>query len=231
MNPEVCNDPQNAWRKLQAAEQAGSPYHLLMTDWQMPDMDGLMLAKKANTLAHPPQTILVTAFSYDDVLTQAQEIGIKGFLTKPISQSQVVDSLMRIFAPPQGETSASLEQLQLPQFKQAKVLLAEDNPINQQIATEMMVACGIHADVAANGKEALALLFSHGSQHYDLIFMDLQMPEMDGHEATLTIRADSRFNELPIIAMTAHALQDERALCLSEGMNDHLAKPIDPELF
>ncbi len=231
VNPEVCNDPQNAWRKLQAAEQAGSPYHLLMTDWQMPDMDGLMLAKKANTLAHPPQTILVTAFSYDDVLTQAQEIGIKGFLTKPISQSQVVDSLMRIFAPPQGETSASLEQLQLPQFKQAKVLLAEDNPINQQIATEMMVACGIHADVAANGKEALALLFSHGSQHYDLIFMDLQMPEMDGHEATLTIRADSRFNELPIIAMTAHALQDERALCLSEGMNDHLAKPIDPELF
>ncbi len=231
VNPEVSNNPQEAWQKLQQAEQAGSPYHLLMTDWQMPVMDGLMLAKNARSLSHPPHVILVTAFSYDSVLARAQSIGVEGFLTKPLSQSQVVDSLMRIFAPPQGDTTASLELLELPQFSQAKVLLAEDNPINQQIAVEMMVACGIHADVATNGNEALALLFSHESQHYDLVFMDLQMPEMDGHAATLAIRADSRFKELPIIAMTAHALQDEKELCLSEGMNDHLAKPIDPELF
>lgn len=231
VRPEAVNSAAVAWTQLQQAAAVGQPYDLLMTDWQMPEMDGMMLAQKVQRMPSPPRMILVTSFSYDEVQEQARAAGIEGFLTKPISQSQVVDCLMRLFAPAHGETAAALEQIALPQFRQVRVLLAEDNPINQQIAVELMVACGIHTDIAANGKEALSLLFSHEPKHYDLVFMDLQMPEMDGHEATRVIRADARFQQLPIIAMTAHALQNERERCLTEGMNDHIAKPISPELF
>ena len=231
LHPEAVNSAEEALFRLQQAADAGNPYHLLMTDWQMPDMDGMMLAEKVRGMPCPPRIVLVTAFSYDEVQEQAKRVGIEAFLTKPISQSQVVDCLMRLLASPPEETAAALEQIELPQFRQSKVLLAEDNPINQQIAVELMVACGIHTDVAANGQEALNLLFSHAPGHYDLVFMDLQMPEMDGHEATQAIRADNRFQQLPIIAMTAHALQDERDRCLAEGMNDHIAKPINPDRF
>nr|WP_321272201.1 response regulator [uncultured Tolumonas sp.] len=228
---EAVTSANQAWQRLQQAAQQGVPFHLLMTDWQMPEMNGITLAHHARELPMPPRIVLVTAFSYDDVQQEAKAAGIEGFLTKPISQSQVVDCLMHLFAPPQGETMAVLEHMVLPQFRQANVLLAEDNPINQQIAVEMMLASGVHSDLAANGHEAMSLLFSHEPDYYDLVFMDLQMPGLDGHETTLAIRADARFQQLPIIAMTAHALQDERERCLAEGMNDHIAKPIDPQLF
>jgi PAS domain S-box-containing protein len=231
LHAEAVTSADQAWQRLQQANQEDTPFHLLMTDWQMPEMNGIELAQHARELPLPPRMVLVTAFSYDDIQQEAKAVGFEGFLTKPISQSQVVDCLMRLFAPPQGETMAVFEHLVLPQFRQANVLLAEDNPINQQIAVEMMLASGIHTDVAANGHEAMSLLFSHEPTHYDLVFMDLQMPGLDGHETTLAIRADARFHQLPIIAMTAHALQDERERCLAEGMNDHIAKPIDPQLF
>lgn len=231
LHAEAVTSANQARQRLQQANQEGTPFHLLMTDWQMPEMNGIVLAHHARELPLPPRMVLVTAFSYDDVQQEAKTAGIEGFLTKPISQSQVVDCLMRLFAPPQGETIAVFEHLVLPQFRQANVLLAEDNPINQQIAVEMMLASGIQTDVAANGHEAMSLLFSHEPEYYDLVFMDLQMPGLDGHETTLAIRADARFQQLPIIAMTAHALQDERERCLAEGMNDHIAKPIDPQLF
>ena len=231
LHAEAVTSANQARQRLQQANQEGTPFHLLMTDWQMPEMNGIVLAQHARELPLPPRMVLVTAFSYDDIQQEAKVVGFEGFLTKPISQSQVVDCLMRLFAPPQGETIAVFEHLVLPQFRQANVLLAEDNPINQQIAVEMMLASGIQTDVAANGHEAMSLLFSHEPEYYDLVFMDLQMPGLDGHETTLAIRADARFQQLPIIAMTAHALQDERERCLAEGMNDHIAKPIDPQLF
>ncbi len=228
---ESVTDGKEALRRLQKAQQGGAPFHLLMTDWQMPEMDGLELARTALSMASPPKVVLVTAFSYEEIQQEAEEIGISGFLTKPISQSQVLDCLMRLYAPTYGDALATVENIALPQFNRANVLLAEDNLINQQIAVELMIACGIHTDIANNGQEVLALLESHAADYYQLIFMDLQMPVMDGHEATLKIRADDRYNELPIIAMTAHALQEERERCIAEGMNDHLSKPIEPQLF
>jgi len=228
---DAVNNAELAWSALQQAAASGTPYHLLMTDWIMPGTDGLQLAQRVKTMSPSLHVILVTAFNYDDIQEPAKEAGVQGFLTKPFSQSQVVDCLMQQFAPPKGETARELAQIELPQFKQAKVLLVEDNPINQQIAVELMVVCGIHTDIAANGQEALSLLFSYQPQHYDLVFMDLQMPVMDGHETTLAIRANERFSHLPIIAMTAHALQDEKERCLVEGMNAHIAKPIDPAVF
>jgi CheY-like chemotaxis protein len=112
------------------------------------------------------------------------------------------------------------------------VLLVEDNAINQQIATELLELVGIQVDVASNGQLAVDRLREMGPEFYRLVFMDVQMPEMDGHEATRLIRGDSRFSQLPIVAMTAHALLIERERCLSSGMNDHIAKPINPvELY
>jgi len=130
---EAVTQSEMAWHRLQQAAQNGTPFHLLMTDWQMPDIDGITLAKQARSLRQPPRIILVTEFSYDDVQVEAQQAGIEGFLAKPISQSQVVDCLMRLLAPPQGETKTRFENTALPQFQNAKVLLVEDNLINQQI--------------------------------------------------------------------------------------------------
>ncbi len=231
VHAEAVTTGKEALQRLQKAQQGGAPFHLLMTDWQMPETDGLELAKLALAMAKPPKIVLVTAFSYDDIQSEAEDIGINGFLTKPFNQSQVVDSLMRLYAPQQGDTLATLENIALPQFNQVNVLLAEDNQINQQIAVELMIASGIHTDIANHGQEVLDLLHSHPADHYQLIFMDLQMPGMDGHEATFRVRADARYNNIPIIAMTAHALQEERDRCIAEGMNDHLSKPIDPQLF
>jgi two-component system sensor histidine kinase/response regulator len=116
----------------------------------------------------------------------------------------------------------------VPRFAGARVLLAEDNDVNQQVAAELLQAAEVGVDVCANGSLAVARLRAMGPAHYDLVFMDLQMPEMDGHEATAAIRADAAFAAVPIVAMTAHAMAGERERCLAEGMNDHVAKPIDP---
>jgi PAS domain S-box-containing protein len=116
-----------------------------------------------------------------------------------------------------------------PRFRNIAVLLVEDNEVNQQIATELMQFAGIHVDLAENGRAAIDILMQAGPDRYAMVFMDVQMPEMDGHEATRRLRADGRFADLPIVAMTAHALVEERERCLECGMNDHLAKPIHPE--
>jgi CheY-like chemotaxis protein len=171
LQAEAVTSANQAWQRLQQANQEGTPFHLLMTDWQMPEMNGIELAQHARELPLPPRMVLVTAFSYDDIQQEAKAVGFEGFLTKPISQSQVVDCLMRLFAPPQGETMAVFEHLVLPQFRQANVLLAEDNPINQQIAVEMMLASGIRTDVAANGHEAISLLFSHEPQRITIWYL------------------------------------------------------------
>jgi two-component system, sensor histidine kinase and response regulator len=116
-----------------------------------------------------------------------------------------------------------------PRFRNIAVLLVEDNEVNQQIATELMQSAGIHVDLAENGRAAIDILMQAGPDRYAMVFMDVQMPEMDGHEATRRLRADDRFADLPIVAMTAHALVEERQRCFDSGMNDHLAKPVHPD--
>jgi PAS domain S-box-containing protein len=128
---------------------------------------------------------------------------------------------------PSGEEALRIPRV--PRFRDMAVLLVEDNEVNQQIATELMQSAGIHVDLAENGRAAIDILMQAGPDRYAMVFMDVQMPEMDGHEATRRLRADGRFADLPIVAMTAHALVEERERCLECGMNDHLAKPIHPE--
>jgi signal transduction histidine kinase/DNA-binding response OmpR family regulator len=217
-----------AIRKHEAIE----PYDVVFMDWRMPEMDGLQAAREVladEALRHRPAIVLVTAFGREEVREEAGRLNLAGFLVKPVTQSMVFDSLVNLFAPGKEETAdrtaAEAEQQRL---RGARILLAEDNDINQQIAVELLEGAGAAVTVARNGREAVEMV-AHETRPFDAVLMDLQMPEMDGYQATERLRSDARFQALPIIAMTAHATSEERRRCREAGMNDHVAKPIDPE--
>ncbi|MBX3649957.1 MAG: response regulator [Burkholderiales bacterium] len=207
----------------------GGRYNLVFMDWKMPGMDGIQASRTIKALPEPPPIIMVTAFGREDVRSEAEQARIDGFLVKPVSASSMVDAIMRIFSPQSsgaGPVDASGSAYDL---SGARLLLAEDNEINQQIAVELLEGRGARVEVAGNGREAVSKVLAGGPEAYDLVLMDLQMPEMDGYEAVRRIRAEARFSKLPVIAMTAHAMAEERERCFAAGMNDHIAKPIDPE--
>jgi two-component system, sensor histidine kinase and response regulator len=219
------------------AQNPAEPFDIIFMDWRMPEMDGLQasrLIKSDETLVKQPAIVLVTAFGREEVREQAERLGLDGFLTKPVTKSMVVDTLVNVFAEV-GDGTAAGEALSgevEARLRGARILLTEDNEINQQIAVELLEGAGATVQIANNGKEAVEKLFN-GRQPppFDVVLMDLQMPEMDGHQATLKIRSDSRFATLPIIAMTAHATIEEKQRCLATGMNDHISKPIDPAML
>jgi signal transduction histidine kinase/CheY-like chemotaxis protein/CHASE3 domain sensor protein len=207
------------------------PYDLVFMDWRMPGMDGLQASrhiKSDETLRHHPAIVLVTAFGREEVREEAERLQLDGFLLKPVTKSMIVDTLVNVFAHGEGEPIAVAES-QSTRLAGARILLVEDNDINQQIAVELLEAAGATVTVANNGREAVESLAT-GPQPppFHAVLMDLQMPEMDGYQATAKLRADPRLASLPIIAMTAHATMEERQRCLAAGMNDHVAKPIDP---
>ena len=215
---------------------ADAPYDIVFMDWKMPGMDGLQATraiKGDERLHRQPAVVIVTAFGREEVREEAEQLHVDGFLLKPVTKSMLVDTMVGIFAtstegeaaaPPHAEESARLAGL--------RVLLAEDNEINQQIAVELLEGCGASVVVANNGREAVERLLSVPfPPPHDVVLMDLQMPEMDGYQATRKIRSDARFATLPIVAMTAHATMEERQRCLEAGMDDHVAKPIDPALL
>ena len=212
------------------------PYDIVFMDWRMPGMDGLQasrLIKSDETLTHQPAIVLVTAFGREEVREEAEHLHLDGFLLKPVTKSMLVDVLISIFAETMEETAVEGDGAEDAwRLQGLRILLAEDNEINQQIAVELLESVGAKVDVVNNGLEVVDKLFQHNSAPpYDIVLMDLQMPEMDGYQATAKIRSDSRFAQLPIIAMTAHATTEERQRCLDVGMNDHVSKPIDPSLL
>jgi two-component system sensor histidine kinase/response regulator len=215
---------------------ADAPYDIVFMDWRMPGMDGLQAAraiKADESLKHPPAIVMVTAFGRDEVREEAERLHLDGFLVKPVTRSMLVDALVSAFADPGDQAtavaSATAEGVSLTGLR---VLLVEDNDINQQIAVELLEGVGAKVDVANNGRVAVdTLLGGPIPPPYDVVLMDLQMPVMDGHQATKKIRSDPRFAALPIYAMTAHATLEEREFCLANGMNGHIAKPIDPALL
>ena len=213
------------------------PYDVVFMDWRMPGMDGLeatRLIKNDTSLRKPPAVIIVTAFGREEVREEAENLHVNGFLVKPITKSMIVDSLVNVFATESGNGAATTPDGHEADMllRGARILLIEDNEINQQIAIELLESAGAKVDVANNGREAVDILFQGSSPPpYDVVLMDLQMPEMDGCQAATRIRGDSRFAQLPIIAMTAHATVEERNRCLAAGMNEHIAKPIHPNIL
>ncbi len=213
-------------------QDATAPYDIVFMDWRMPGMDGLQASrhiKSDETLKHQPHIVLVTAFGREEVREEAERLQLDGFLVKPVTKSMIVDTLVSVFSHEGDEVAAATDSEQSVRLHGARILLTEDNEINQQIAVELLEGVGATVKVANNGREAVEIL-STGSQPppFDLVLMDLQMPEMDGYQATAKLRADARFATLPIIAMTAHATMEEKQRCLAAGMNDHISKPIDP---
>ena len=222
-----------AFRELERAG-AGQPYDLVLMDWLMPDKDGIETAQtimKNKNLARIPLIIMVTAFGREEVMKKAEKSGINAFLMKPVNQSLLFDTLMQVL----GEDGVDLDPV-TPDYKSepqileelagAKILLVEDVIMNQQVATEILESAGVFVEIANNGQEAVTAV---GNSDYDLVLMDIQMPVMGGYEATRLIKADAKNANLPIIAMTAHAMQGAREECLKAGMNDYVSKPIDPQ--
>jgi two-component system, sensor histidine kinase and response regulator len=214
---------------------AEQPFDLVLLDWRMPGLDGVETARRIRadgSLKRLPAIVIVTAFGREEVRTEAEGAGVDGFLVKPVNRSMLVDMLVEIFAPEQRAAAREAITATAYDLNGLRVLLVEDNDINQQIAVELLEGVGVSIDVANDGREALNILFADGGDtRYDLALMDLQMPEMDGYQATAHIRARPSLAGLPIIAMTAHATAEERDRCLAAGMRGHIAKPIDPELL
>ena len=175
---------------------AGRPFDVILLDWRMPVLDGVETARRICTdssLKSVPAIIMVTAFGREEVRSEAERAGVNGFLIKPINQSMLIDALVEIFAPEHMTAAHEVAETTEYDLNGLRVLLAEDNAINQQIAVELLEGVGVTVDVANNGREAVdRLLATGGDLHYDLVLMDLQMPEMDGYQATARIRADPR---------------------------------------
>ncbi|MBK9964976.1 MAG: response regulator [Holophagales bacterium] len=216
---------------------ADTPYDVVFMDWRMPGMDGLQATRaiKADaSLRRQPAVVIVTAFGREEVREEAEQLHVDGFLLKPVTKSMLVDSMMSIFATTADDGAvpgAERAEEGVP-LRGLRVLLAEDNEINQQIAVELLEGAGAGVTVAGNGRVAVEKIFGAPfPPPFDVVLMDLQMPEMDGYQATRKIRSDPRLATLPIVAMTAHATMEERQRCLDSGMDDHVSKPIDPALL
>jgi two-component system sensor histidine kinase/response regulator len=211
------------------------PFDVLLLDWRMPGIDGVETARRIRadgSLKSMPAIVIITAFGREEVRSEAELAGVNGLLIKPVNQSTLINVLAEIFAPEHMMAAREAVKATAYDLNGLRVLLAEDNAINQQIAVELLEGVGASVEVADNGREAVEkLLASAGNLPYDAVLMDLQMPEMDGYQATARIRAEPRLAELPIVAMTAHAMAEERDRCLAAGMHAHITKPIDPELL
>ncbi|MFP4584233.1 MAG: transporter substrate-binding domain-containing protein [Desulfococcaceae bacterium] len=229
------------------------PFRLILVDWKMPGMDGLETAcriKEDDGLSRAVTVVMVSAYGRDSLSHRPDSWCIDGFLAKPISPSALYDLLQNLFgraessqlpsakalapaaqpaANPQKRTRSPKGNAAGEGLQGLRVLLAEDNEINQAVAVGLLKLSGVETAVAENGRLALDKLRSAPPGTFDLVLMDLQMPEMDGYQATRSIRKDPRFDSLPILAMTAHAMTGEREKCLDAGMNDHLTKPVDQE--
>ncbi len=223
--------------KLIAGQPEASPFQLILMDWKMTGMDGIETSVKILKQDHgqsPPKIILVTAYDPSEVHQKAHQAGILNILAKPVTNSSLLDAILGTLGDSKMPAKA-LKGTIGPEIAVAEaiggahVLLVEDNEINQQVASEILESVGLVVDVANDGREGVEAV---GKKAYDAVLMDIQMPVMSGIEASIAIRKDLRFADLPIIAMTAHAMTGDREKSLDAGMIDHVTKPIDPdELF
>ena len=231
---DAVPDGQAAISRVQARMAAGQAYDVMLIDWRMAPLDGVQTLQRLRDLLGDgmPPTVLVTAFDEVAMWQQARAVLADAVLVKPITASALHDALSRVLrgssntlaAPPQvGESETLLRRRHAGQ----RVLLAEDNLINQEVAGELLRAVGLVVETAEDGQRALEMA---QLRHYDLVLMDVQMPVLDGLQAARALRERDGYGT-PVIAMTAHAFGEDRAACLDAGMNDHVAKPVDPELL
>jgi two-component system sensor histidine kinase/response regulator len=228
----VAPDGATALRLAAEQDAAGNPFDLLLLDWQMPGMDGLEVGRRLDRmpLKRPPACLLVTAYGEGPEPAVLRSAGYRGVLVKPLGPSPLLDALQETFSgrPGYGQRRLPLGEAesQLRRRGHGRVLLVEDNQVNQDVAFELLESVGLEIDLAEDGQRALD---KAREGHYDIILMDVQMPVMDGLTATRLIRALPAHGATAIVAMTANAFAEDRDACLAAGMNDHVVKPVDPE--
>jgi CheY-like chemotaxis protein len=236
MRPTSAPGAREAVRQIESAYELGQPFQLVLTDAHMPDLDGFALAQM---IEESPQSgcaviLMLTAGGRTADLGRCRELGISQYVIKPVRRAELRSALShalsRVSSAGVQEHSAPTEalrsQFKKPESRLARVLLAEDNIVNQRVAARILEKQGYSVTVAGNGREALATL---QRQVFDVVLMDVQMPEMDGFQTTKAIRAQENAGgaRIPIIAMTAHAMQGDRERCLQAGMDAYICKPID----
>jgi|GEM_PF-1537790 len=236
MRTESADSGEAALKLIEASAET-DPFGLLILDSSMPDgMTGLQTAQALRSTPGRPDLpiIMMSApFEIDRTVNDEDQLTITGFVEKPISTTMLYDAVMAIFSPSdmlnmKSRSDGANDGPIKASAPGSRLLLAEDNELNQIVAVGILEGAGFQVDVADNGQEAVDKLLAAGPHFYGAILMDIQMPEVDGLSATRMIRDHPDFKFIPIIAMTAHALPEERVRCLEAGMNDHLAKPFDP---
>lgn len=222
---------------LRAAEKAQKPFQIAILDLQMPLLSGYELASRirASKLANPDLPLLAYTSSTERVAQKCKNIGFTAFLTKPSLRKILLQTISKILGNGNVDKQKLASKELVTQYsireeikQSTRILLAEDNPVNQKLATIILSKAGYKVTVTSNGKEALEI-FTNNPDDFDAILMDIQMPAMDGYEATRSIR-EKGFNDIPIVAMTANAIKGDRELCLEAGMNDYITKPIKREI-
>jgi two-component system sensor histidine kinase/response regulator len=224
---------------VRGAAIEGKPFDVVYLDWRMPGIDGMETARRIRELGLqlPPTLMMVSAYGREEMMRQAESAGIDSVLVKPVRPSSLFDATMQVLARTRGLASEAAPRSPPPQsdadalpaglaaIRGARILLVEDNEINQLVAQEILQEAGLVVEIAEDGQVALQKV---QSASFDLVFMDMQMPVMDGVTATRSIRKMPQLDKLPVVAMTANAMEQDRRVCLEAGMNDTLTKPIDP---
>jgi PAS domain S-box-containing protein len=231
---DVAREGNEALRLIAAAEQKQLAYDLVLMDWKMPGLDGIETVQRLQDeqMVHTPAVIMVTAYGREEALGSAEQRGVQltSVLTKPVTQSTLLEAIGEVLGKGILTTTRSTEKADdsaaaMAALRGARVLLVEDNEMNQELACELLAQAGIEVVLAGNGQVALDTLAR--DTRFDGVLMDCQMPVMDGYTATREIRRNPAFAELPIVAMTANAMAGDREKVIEAGMNDHIAKPLN----
>jgi two-component system sensor histidine kinase/response regulator len=230
----VVSNGLDALEAVRRANDEGRPFRLAILDWKMPQMDGLELARQLRAMTDlrvKPKLLMISAYGQSEMSLHMDDQIVDGILAKPFQQSKLFDAISRLSSPSYSATGkfripAQFNPQLVSQIRGARLLLVEDNDINQQVARELLESFGITVELAENGEEAIERL---NKEPFDGVLMDMQMPVMDGVTATREIRKNPQFARLPIIALTANVMVREQKEFIDAGMNDHIGKPIDPD--
>ena len=232
LRAEWTTSGREAAYRAKLAHDEGDSYHTYIIDWQMPETSGVETARKIRSMVGDEAPIIIlTAYEWSDIEAEAREAGVTAFCAKPLFMSDLKSALLAAYSPSEEETNAAPWTLE--DFSGRRILLVEDIELNREIAEVILTEAGFEVECAPDGTDAVDMVKKSEEYYYDAVLMDVQMPIMDGYEATRTIRALPRddVKGLPIIAMTANALEEDKEAALKNGMDAHISKPLNMDIF